>query len=139
MQENTFGVAMKVEWIILADAAECINNKMYVLGGGWTDCQVQGLPTMQPIALVVSFLVEWNETNIKHDALVECVDADGAVMWSGNYVFTIGRPYNLESGSPQRVQTVWIMMLQFQTLGAYAIHVRCEEESERTIFRVGAV
>ncbi|MEA2598320.1 MAG: hypothetical protein QOF01_4789, partial [Thermomicrobiales bacterium] len=49
---------LDVEWIILADSAEVVNNKVYLMGGGWETLTMNvPLPAVHPCAVAVSFLV----------------------------------------------------------------------------------
>jgi len=55
---------MDIEWVILADAAEVINNKLYLMGGGWDVLRIgRPFPTQQQVAFAISIRVEWTETN----------------------------------------------------------------------------
>ena len=63
---------MKVT-IMLADAAQAVSGKLYVLGGGWS---VTGpSPTAYAIALKVE--VPWDETNKRHTLVLRLLDEDG--------------------------------------------------------------
>lgn len=58
---------MKAEWLMLADWAEIIGNKLYLMGGGWDYLQHSGtFPYTQQCALAASFVVPWDETNQRH-------------------------------------------------------------------------
>ncbi len=49
---------MEVEWIVIADGAEVVNNKVYILGGGWDILSLSSpLPVVHPCAVVASFVV----------------------------------------------------------------------------------
>ena len=52
---------MKVT-ILLADAAEAVNGKLYVLGGGWS---ITG-PDPSPMALAIKIEVPWDQSNQPH-------------------------------------------------------------------------
>jgi hypothetical protein len=58
--------------ILLCDAAEAINGKLYVLGGGWS---LTG-PAPALSALAIKLDVPWTEANRKILVLIELVDAD---------------------------------------------------------------
>ncbi|MFI5347933.1 MAG: DUF6941 family protein, partial [Elusimicrobiota bacterium] len=62
---------MKVT-MMLADSAQAVGGKLYILGGGWSITGPQPCPSA--IAVLVS--VPWNETNRKHRVKVELVDED---------------------------------------------------------------
>jgi hypothetical protein len=95
---------MKVT-MMLADSAQAVGGKLYILGGGWS---ITGpLPCPSAIAVLVS--VPWNETNRKHRVKVELVDedyrpvlvptpeGDKPMLISGD--FEVGRPAGIMPGS----------------------------------------
>ena len=63
---------MKVT-LLLADAAQAVNGKLYVLGGGWS---ITG-PQPTPMALAVKIEVPWDRGNLKHTWTLELLDSDG--------------------------------------------------------------
>jgi hypothetical protein len=96
---------MKVT-MLLADAAQAVEGKLYVLGGGWS---VTG-PDPSPMALALKFEVPWDRANERHHWELQLVDADGAkvliptdagdqeVVVSGE--IEVGRPPGLMAGTP---------------------------------------
>src|SRR5262249_55815553 len=91
--------------MILADAAEASEGKLYVLGGGWN---ITG-PEPSPSAIAILFEVSWDLTNMRHPWRLELVDSDGeAVMvetplGSQAFVlegdFEVGRPPGVTPGT----------------------------------------
>jgi hypothetical protein len=89
--------------MMLADAAQEVNGKLYVLGGGWS---VTG-PVLPPMALALKLDVPWSAANQQHEFLLVLVDADGhpvgvegqdgGVRAGGT--FEVGRPTGLPAGS----------------------------------------
>ncbi len=99
---------MKVT-ILLADAAQAVNGKLYVLGGGWS---LTG-PDPSAMALAVKIEVPWDRANLKHRWLLELLDGDGAPVEMPPAVaggpaqpvriegeFEAGRPPGLKPGTP---------------------------------------
>lgn len=96
---------MKVT-ILLADFAQVVNGKLYIMGGGWS---ITG-PKPTPSALAIKIEVPWNEANRKHNIKLELLDSDfhavlvptpvgeSPVVLSGD--FEVGRPPGLPPGSP---------------------------------------
>lgn len=96
---------MKVT-MLLADAAQTVDNKLYILGGGWS---VTG-PEPAPSAVALKIEVPWDQTNKKHSFELSLLDADGqavvaptpegerAIQVSGE--FEVGRPVGLPPGVP---------------------------------------
>ena len=92
--------------MLLADAAQAIDNKLYVLGGGWS---ITG-PDPSPSAIALSLKVPWDEANQRHELRIELLDADGDAVLTGpepegqpvviESQFEVGRPPGLRPGTP---------------------------------------
>jgi hypothetical protein len=91
--------------MLLADAAQAIDNKLYVLGGGWS---VTG-PDPTPSALALALKVPWDEANERHELRIELLDSDGRPVAAGEpdarpvvieSQFEVGRPPGLRPGTP---------------------------------------
>ncbi len=59
--------------MLLADAAQAVNGKLYILGGGWS---VAG-PDPTAMALAIKIEVPWDRANVKHPWRLELLDSDG--------------------------------------------------------------
>jgi hypothetical protein len=59
--------------LMLADSAQAVENKLYVLGGGWS----QAGPDPFPSAIALHIKVPWDQANITHTLTLELVDSDG--------------------------------------------------------------
>jgi hypothetical protein len=92
--------------IMLADAAQVVDNKLYMLGAGWS---IIG-PEPIPFAIAVALKVPWDETDRPHVMRIELLDSDGhpvlapmpfegepVVIESG---FQVGRPLATPPGTP---------------------------------------
>ena len=93
--------AMRVT-MLLADAAQEVNGKLYVLGGGWS---VTG-PDLPPMAIAIKLDVPWVEADSQHTFILELVDQDGRAVGAGDSggvraegTFEVGRPVGLPAGS----------------------------------------
>jgi hypothetical protein len=70
--------------MLLCDAAEEANGKLYILGGGWTHLLTPNLPTNMALAIVVH--VPWNETGKQHKLEVSLVKDGEPFLLGGNPV-----------------------------------------------------
>jgi hypothetical protein len=97
---------MKVT-MLLCDAAQAVENKLYIIGGGWS---VTG-PEPSPMALAFKIEVPWDQTNERHTWHLELVDADGELVQLPNAPegeglvvidaeFEVGRPPGVIRGTP---------------------------------------
>jgi uncharacterized protein DUF6941 len=62
---------MKVT-LLLADAAQAVDGKLYVLGGGWSIITVG-----MPFAIAAKVEVPWNQATDSHTLKLELLDQDG--------------------------------------------------------------
>ncbi len=91
--------------MMLADSAQAVGGKLYILGGGWS---ITG-PQPCPSAIAALIHVPWTETNRKHAVKVELLDEDyrpvllptpqgeAPLVIQGD--FEVGRPPGIAPGS----------------------------------------
>lgn len=97
---------MKVTFL-LADAAQAVDSKLYVLGGGWSFIG----PQVGPMALAILVEVPWHEANREHHLVIELQDTDGHPARLGPEAqplrleaqLEVGRPPGHPAGSPFNV------------------------------------
>jgi len=95
--------------MMLADSAQEVGGKLYILGGGWS---ITG-PDPVPMAIALKLEVPWDRTNEKHSLLIELLDEDGNPVLvegpeeHGGQVplqvtgeFEAGRPPGIKPGTP---------------------------------------
>jgi hypothetical protein len=91
--------------MLLADAAQVSDGKLYILGGGWN---MTGPPAPSAIALHIE--VPWDQANARHEWSLALVDSDGDAITApdpyGNAQpialsgeFRVGRPADLRPGA----------------------------------------
>lgn len=128
---------MDVEWLILADAAQLVGGKLYLLGGGWDVLTVNtGFPVQQRLSIAAAFRVPWNETNQAHTIEVQIADEDGRVLFTAGGQLEVGRPPGLPAGTEQRSQLVVDPVVTFERPGTYVIIARVAGDEARSPFRV---
>jgi len=98
-------VAMKVT-MMLADAAQAVQGKLYILGGGWSTAG----PDPTPMAIAIKVEVPWDEANRPHRLKLALVDGDGQPVIVPTATgdrplelgaeFEVGRPPGLRPGTP---------------------------------------
>jgi hypothetical protein len=98
---------MKVT-MMLADAAQAVGGKLYILGGGWS---ITG-PAPTPSAIALYIEVPWDQANRRHRIKLELLTADDQpVMVPGSPntpeqplqiggEFEVGRPAGHAPGAP---------------------------------------
>ena len=125
---------MNIEWLMIADAAEVVGNKLYVMGGGWDKLSVGGdFPTSRQIGIAVSFTVPWSETNERHEFELEVATEDFQTLHKANGGLEVGRPAGATPGSDQRVQIAANANLTFNKPGQYVVIARLDGQETRTV------
>ncbi|MGB2840172.1 MAG: hypothetical protein WBC76_10115 [Actinomycetes bacterium] len=125
--------------MMLADAAQQVGGKLYILGGGWS---TTGSPT-PPMAVVIKIEVPWDRTNVGHDWRLALVDADGrAVQTSDERAvevtgeLEVGRPAGLPDGTPLDAPLVVSFGPMPLESGRYEWRLEIEEFVESCAFLV---
>ena len=54
---------MKVHALMLADSAQAVDGKLYILGGAWNMLRFPSFPASLMVGIAVAIDVDWNETN----------------------------------------------------------------------------
>lgn len=92
---------MKVT-MMLADAAQQVGGKLYILGGGWSQT-----PPGHPSAVALYFQVPWDQSDDEHKFKLELLTSDGDAVLDqeGNPIaieggIQTGRPPGLMKGTP---------------------------------------
>ncbi|HEV8634974.1 MAG TPA: hypothetical protein VG370_12130 [Chloroflexota bacterium] len=94
-----------IEFLILADRAEAINGKLYLMGGAWDRTFVQDFGQPVPLSFALSVQVPWVATNQPHtiEITIEDLDRRQSVDFEMRAEFVAGRPAWARVGQPQRV------------------------------------
>jgi hypothetical protein len=92
--------------MLLADAAQAVEGKLFVLGGGWSVCG----PDPTPMALAIKIEVPWDQANVRHECRIVLLDSDGTPVEletpegpkpvEVTSEFEVGRPPGLRPGTP---------------------------------------
>ncbi len=112
---------MRLDFLILADKAEAIGGKLYLMGGGFDHVGMTAIPGPAQFDVAMGLLVGYNETNLKHSFELRCEDADGNLVFpSAAGFFEVGRPPGMSAGSEQRALMVFRGPFTFRETGDYS-------------------
>jgi len=126
---------MQIEFVMLADAAQVVGGKLYLLGGAWNLYRATAFPTQAPIALVASILVDRNETGSRHSVRLTVADEAGipiipALDWSIEVAGTEGN----DPATPQRSLLAVNTGIQLPRAGRYSFTVTAGNASRSVWF-----
>jgi hypothetical protein len=123
--------------VVLCDAAQVADGKLYILGGGWTHAVINEPVSM---ALAVVAVVPWGDANRRHAVSVALRDEDGGLAEvAGQSVktdgqFEIGRPPGIKPGSDLNATMVFKFGGLVLEPGGYVWELQLGDTTERTPF-----
>lgn len=129
---------MRSDFVILADRADVVGDKLYLMGGGWSVLNAQAFPAAHQMGLAVGVMVEWLETNRKHTFTLEIRHEDGhEKLGSADGDFEIGRPPGIPEGVEQRFMIAMNVPVKVNGPGSYEVRLLLDgEQAARQTFLV---
>jgi hypothetical protein len=119
-----------IPYMFLADGADAVGGKLYILGGGWDRLMVPELPgrSIKPFAIALGIRVPYSHTNRKFVLTIELVDADGAQVGDPLQLggLEIGRPPGLTPGTAQNTPVGVGTNPEFPGPGRYSFVARID-------------
>jgi hypothetical protein len=94
---------VKLDFLIVADRAEAVNGKLYMIGGAWDRLGLSTIPGQAVFDVAVGVLVDYHETNVQHRFELALEDEDNKVVLgpiAGQ--FEVGRPPGMKAAQAQR-------------------------------------
>ena len=133
-----------IDFLILADRAEAVNGKLYVMGGAWETTFARNTDEPVAISFAVGLSVPWNATNHDYDIEIHIEDPEGQDVFHLSAHFNQGRPPSVRPGDPQRaILAAPALSVRFPRFGAYYAVARItggQHEAVKVVaFRVEAL
>jgi len=126
---------MEVDFAFLADAAEALNGKIYVLGGAFDTIWASNVPVVYPrMSLVMRLLFSPAEVGRKHKLEINIMDADGKRIAAVGGDLQVGQSPDVPAGWKHGFLTVLNFgNLRFEKLGDYSIEIAANNFSLKPI------
>ncbi len=121
-----------VDFLILADRAESINGKLYLMGGVWDQIGVIDFSKPVVFSIALGILIPWNATNLDHKLRVQLLDEDGNQLFSVDGGFKVGRPPQLPQGASQHNVLAITVSAVLPKSGTYSVEAAINEAEQRT-------
>ena len=117
----SYAAAVNIHALMLADSAQAVDGKLYILGGAWNVLRFPEFPAQLLVGIAVAIDVDWNETNRRHHLDVRFEDADGNPMDPTiGADFEAGRPPGAVAGADLRIVFAVNGPLAIPAPGSYA-------------------
>ena len=126
---------MRQEFLFLADKAEAINGKLYVLGGAADVHRAVRFPTNLLADVAAAYQVDWGETNREFPVKIDIVDEDERVEASLELTAVVGRPPQAKPG--QSIRSIIALRGPFPIgkPGGYKVVMSLDGQKQEPAFR----
>ena len=125
---------VEVDFLLLADRAEVLNGKLYLMGGAWDRRQIRDIAAPVTLTIVVGVLVPWNLTNEPHRLRIRVEDEDGSpVPPEVEATINVGRPVKATQGQSFRATAVINNQWTIPRFGTYRVVASVAGHSERRV------
>ena len=125
---------VEVDFMLLADRAEVLNGKLYMMGGAWDRRQIRDIDAPVSLTIVVSVLVPWNLTNEPHQLRIMVEDEDSnPVPPEVEATVNVGRPVNATQGQSFRATAVINNRWTLPRYGVYRVAASVAGQTERRV------
>ena len=114
---------MDIDYAIIADYAEVVGSKLYLMGGGWDTSTMPEVPFQLRLAIAVGVRIGWEETNLSIPVRIVVQDDDGQEQVKIEGQVQVGRPPQLTPGSSQLAQLAANVPVNIPSFGGYRVHV----------------
>jgi len=114
---------MNIEYAVLADYAELVAGKLYLMGGGWDTSNVSEVPAGVRCAVAVGVRMAWEDIGARVPVVIVVEDDDGQEFVRLAAEMSVGQAPNLPPGSSQLSQLAANMPLTLPKMGGYRVHI----------------
>lgn len=121
---------MQVEFLMLADAAQVVGGKLFLLGGGWTIWRAPSYPTRAQFSIAAGFRIDWDETDVPHPMEMQIHAPDGKQILRAEGRVQAGRPQGVIEGASQLVMLAVSAPVTFEATGPYELTLTMNDEVE---------
>jgi hypothetical protein len=128
---------MKIESLIIADAAQAVGGKLYILGGGWNMFRASSYPAMVPLAIAIDLSLNRNELGVKHPLTVVIADDVGVpIVPQMNGLVEVGKPTeDIPKDAPIKFPVAFNAALQVPRPGRYTVVVTAGASKAHSSFQ----
>ena len=116
------GNEIQIKVLLVADGAQAVGGKLYILGGGFDRINMPTMPFNHRFDLAMLIEVPWAATNQPYQVVVEMLDADGeASGYRAEASLETGRPPGMRQGTSITVPVAIPVVTEFRTPGRYIL------------------
>ena len=121
-----------LEFLVIADYISVLNQKLYMMGGGWNRWQAAQYPSQLQMGVAASVLVPWESITEPFSVRFFILDEDGNQIPPGELVAQgqVGVPASLKRGSEQRLIAGMNLSFPLPKQGRYEVRAKLDDGEE---------
>ncbi len=114
---------MKIDYALLADAAQSVGGKIFILGGGWNLFRSGNYPAPIQLAVAIGIGFEGSEVGIRYPVKIVIADEAGVpvVPEMNGQIETGQLAPDFPRGLPVKLPVAWNVSFSVPRAGRYAI------------------
>jgi len=116
---------MKIDYALLADAAQAVGGKIFILGGGWNVFRSANYPAPVQLAVAIGIGFEADEVGVRYPVKIVIADEAGVpvVPEMSGQIETGQLTPDFPKGLPVKLPVAWNVNFAVPRAGRYAIVV----------------
>ena len=124
----------QIDFVILADAAQCVNGKLYMLGAGWSEMRSPTFPTIGNVGIALRILFDPSTSVEEYDVKIAILGEDNTDIIPPIKAKIVRKGTSQTVGRPDGINFAANIGLQLQQPGPYRFRVSCGEASKEIEF-----
>ena len=125
---------VEIDFMLLADKAEVLGGKLYMMGGAWDRLTINDINAPVALSIVIGVLVPWNLTNESHQLQIRIEDEDGSpIRPNAQATINVGRPVSSTKGQRFRAIAVLSNQWKLPKPGAYSVTASVAGQHEKRV------
>jgi len=126
---------MKFEFLILCDAAQVADGKLFLIGGGWSTWRSGNYPTRMLLGVGISVIVDWNETGTHYPITITIADEAGVpIMPQVQGQFEVRRQSDVGKDGIHKIILGFNAQVTLPRPGRYVIEAIAGTAKAQTLF-----
>ena len=121
-----------IEFLLLADHAEAVNGKLYLMGGAWDRLVLSDFSQPQRFSLALGILVPWSATDEQFHLTLVIENDDGKVLQTFDANVVQGRPPTAVPGQSFRALLALNGAMVIPAPGTYRVVARLSNGHQKT-------
>lgn len=129
----SYDAGMQIDYAVLADYAEIVGGKLYLMGGGWDTSHAASFPAHVRLAVALGVRVGWSETQRHAPVHITVEDDDGQSFVRLDGTIGVERAESLPPGTSQLSQLAANLPTNVPAGGGYRVHITVGEGDEMVV------